>query len=85
MELQQSISAELNDRHVGQVMKVLIDRREEDYFAGRTEFDSPEVDQEVLIPVEYDLSPGEFYNILITQSADFDLFGKPFDPPIPVS
>jgi ribosomal protein S12 methylthiotransferase len=77
MELQQSISAELNEKYTGQVLKVLIDRREADFFVGRTEFDSPEVDQEVLIPVEYSLIPGEFYNILITQSADFDLFGKP--------
>lgn len=76
MELQQSISAELNERHTGQILKVLIDRREGEYYAGRTEFDSPEVDQEVLVPVEYDLIPGNFYDILITESTDFDLFGK---------
>ena len=61
----------------GKIFKVLIDRKEGNYFCGRTEYDSPEVDQEVLIPVEYNLLPGKFYNIQITQSAEFDLFGKP--------
>jgi ribosomal protein S12 methylthiotransferase len=77
MEIQQSISAELNSAKTGKVYKVIIDRREGDYFIGRTEFDSPEVDQEVLIPTEHDLKPGSFYNILITQTTDFDLYGKP--------
>ena len=77
MELQQSISAELNEKLTGQILKVLIDRREDHFFAGRTEYDSPEVDQEVLIPVEYNLKPGSFYRVMITQSSDFDLFGKP--------
>jgi len=80
MELQQEISAELNENLVGSTLKVLIDRREEEFFAGRTQYDSPEVDQEVLIPVEYDLKPGNFYEILITQSTDFDLFGRPVSP-----
>lgn len=80
MDLQQSISAELNEKQTGQIMKVLIDRREDQFFAGRTEYDSPEVDQEVLIPVEYNLKPGSFYRVMITQSSDFDLFGKPVDP-----
>ena len=87
MEIQQNISAELNESLVGRVFKVIIDRKEEDFYAGRTEFDSPEVDQEVLIPVKYDLNPGNFYNIMIVQSAEFDLFGKPvtaFDPPAPL-
>jgi ribosomal protein S12 methylthiotransferase len=78
MEIQQNISAELNNAKIGNVYKVIIDRREGDYFIGRTEFDSPEVDQEVLIAGEYDLEPGSFYNILITQSTDFDLYGKPY-------
>jgi ribosomal protein S12 methylthiotransferase len=77
MEIQQNISAELNEKLVGRVMKVIIDRREGEFFAGRTEYDSPEVDQEVLIPVEYNLEIGKFYNIKIKQSADFDLFGVP--------
>lgn len=77
MEIQQTISAGKNELLKGKIFKVLIDRKEGDYFCGRTEYDSPEVDQEVLIPVEYDLKPGNFYNIQITQSAEFDLFGKP--------
>jgi len=77
MEIQQAISAEKNELLKGKILKVLIDRKEGDYFCGRTEYDSPEVDQEVLIPVEYDLKPGNFYNIQITWSAEFDLFGKP--------
>jgi ribosomal protein S12 methylthiotransferase len=80
MELQQSISAELNERYIGKILKVIIDRREGSYFVGRTEYDSPEVDQEVLIPEEYKLKPGTFYRVLITQSTDFDLFGKPLLP-----
>ena len=77
MEIQQNIASELNESLVGRVFKVIIDRREEEFFAGRMEYDSPEVDQEVLIPVEYDLKPGTFYDIMIVQSAEFDLFGKP--------
>ena len=77
MEIQQNISAELNEKRVGKVYKVLIDRREGEFFVGRTEYDSPEVDQEVLIPAEHNLKPGQFYNILITGSADFDLYGRP--------
>jgi ribosomal protein S12 methylthiotransferase len=77
MELQQTISAENNEKHVGQVLKVIIDGREGNFYTGRTEYDSPEVDQEVLVPVEYDLKPGSFYQIEITKSTDFDLFGKP--------
>jgi ribosomal protein S12 methylthiotransferase len=77
MELQQTISAENNEKLVGQVLKVIIDRREGNFYTGRTEYDSPEVDQEVLIPVEYDLNPGSFYQVEITKSTDFDLFGKP--------
>ena len=75
MELQQNISAELNESYVGKVLKVIIDREEGEFFVGRTEFDSPEVDQEVLIPLEYNLIPGNFYNIKITKAEDFDLFG----------
>ena len=77
MEVQQNISAELNEKMVGNVYKVIIDRREGDFFVGRTEYDSPEVDQEVLIPAEYKLKQGQFYNIMITQSGEFDLYGIP--------
>jgi ribosomal protein S12 methylthiotransferase len=81
MEMQQNISAELNESHVGKVLKVIIDRKEGDFFVGRTEYDSPEVDQEVLITDEYDLKPGSFYNIRIVQSTDFDLYGEPVKLP----
>jgi ribosomal protein S12 methylthiotransferase RimO len=77
MEIQQNISAELNESYVGKVFKVIIDRKEGEYFVGRTEFDSPEVDQEILIAAEHNLKPGSFYNILMTKSTEFDLYGKP--------
>jgi ribosomal protein S12 methylthiotransferase len=77
MEIQQNISAELNRTKIGSILKVIIDRKEGEFFIGRSEFDSPEVDQEILIPSEYKVKPGEFYNIQINQSADFDLYGKP--------
>jgi ribosomal protein S12 methylthiotransferase len=77
MEVQQAISSELNELAVGKIFKVIIDRKEGDFFVGRTEFDSPEIDQEVLIAIEYDLIPGNFYNILITKSTEFDLYGEP--------
>jgi ribosomal protein S12 methylthiotransferase len=76
MEIQQSISAELNEKFEGQIMKVLIDSREGNHFIGRTEYDSPEIDQEVLIPAEYNVTPCNFYNIKITSANEFDLFGK---------
>jgi ribosomal protein S12 methylthiotransferase len=77
MEIQQNISAELNEMAIGKTFKVIIDRKEGDFFVGRTEFDSPEVDQEVLISVDHNLKPGNFYNILITKSTEFDLYGEP--------
>ncbi len=77
MEIQQSISAELNESYAGSILKVIIDRREGEFFVGRTEFDSPEIDQEVLIPVKYNLKPGKFYTIHIKQSTEFDLYGDP--------
>jgi ribosomal protein S12 methylthiotransferase len=80
MDIQQSISSELNETLVGKIMKVIIDRKEGEFFVGRTEFDSPEVDQEVLVTIENDLITGNFYNILITKSTDFDLYGEPANP-----
>lgn len=77
MAIQQEISAELNAAKTGDTYKVLIDRREGEYFAGRTEFDSPEVDQEVLIEARHKKIPGTFCQVLITDSTDFDLFGEP--------
>ena len=76
MSLQQRISAEVQAVKVGQTMKVIIDRREGEYYVGRTEFDSPEVDPEVLIPTtERTLRRGCYYNVHITHSDDFDLYG----------
>ena len=77
MAIQQSISAELNSTRTGTILKTIIDRREGEFFIGRSEFDSPEVDQEILISTVYDLKPGNFYNILITEATEFDLSGKP--------
>ena len=77
MRVQQNISAELEAKKVGQTIKVIIDRQEGDYYVGRTEFCSPEVDPEVLIPVnERELVLGEFYNVEITDAEEFDLYGK---------
>ena len=78
MDLQQSISIEINEKRIGQTMKVLIDRVEGGNFVGRTEFDSPEVDNEVLIDAsKHYLRVGDFANIKITDAAEFDLFGEP--------
>lgn len=75
MALQQDISEELSQKKVGQTLKVVIDRVEGKYYIGRTEFDSPEVDPEVLIPVsEKQLEVGEFYRVQITASDAFDLY-----------
>lgn len=77
MELQQEISAEVSESKIGQTLKVIIDRIEGEYYVGRTEFDSPEVDPEVLIPCEgNELEAGEFYNVRITGANDFDLYGE---------
>lgn len=77
MDLQQSISAEVQAEKVGKMLKVIIDRKEGEYYVGRTEFDSPEVDPEVLIPVaDGVLRKGCFYNVQIVDSDDFDLYGK---------
>lgn len=76
MAVQQRISAELTAQKVGQTFKVIIDRIEGDYYIGRTEFDSPEVDPEVLIPLtDGKLHIGEFYQVKVTDSDDFDLYG----------
>jgi len=77
MAIQQSISAGLNSERTGTILKTIIDRREGEFFVGRSEYDSPEVDQEILISTEYDLKPGNFYNILITEANEFDLSGRP--------
>lgn len=77
MDLQQEISAQVQAEKVGRTMKVIIDRKEGEYYVGRTEYCSPEVDPEVLIPVaEGELKVGEFYQVNIKNSDDFDLYGS---------
>lgn len=76
MEVQQRISTRLNEAKVGQTFKTIIDRVEGEYYIGRTEFDSPDVDTEVLIPInEGEIEIGNFYNVKITDATEFDLMG----------
>ena len=75
MEIQQRVSAELNHEKIGQSLKVIIDRKEDDFYIGRTEFDSPEVDGEILITSEKELQKGEFVQVEITGAEDYDLLG----------
>lgn len=77
MDIQEGISAELNAAKIGKTFKTIIDRVEGEYYVGRTEYDSPEVDPEVLIPVtDGTLEVGQFYPVTIVDSDDYDLFGK---------
>ena len=77
MALQQEISLEMNNEKVGKTFKVLIDKKEGGFYVGRTEFDSPEVDNEVLIPAEENaLKIGELYPVIITRSDFYDLYGE---------
>ena len=77
MSLQQTISAEINQAKIGKTLKVMIDRVEDEYFVGRTEYDSPEVDPEVLIPVSTEgVRQGEFFKTRIFDATDFDLYGN---------
>ena len=77
MALQQEISADLSQAKIGQTFKVIIDRKEGEYYIGRTQFDSPEVDPEVLIKADGKrLFSGRFYQVRITNADDFDLFGE---------
>jgi ribosomal protein S12 methylthiotransferase len=75
MRVQQRISAEIEGAKIGQTLRTVIDRREGDYFVGRTEFCSPEVDPEVLIPAAEQLEIGCFYNVRVTDAEEFDLYG----------
>lgn len=76
MDLQAGISLELNRDKIGKQYRVVIDRKEGAYFVGRTEADSPEVDNEVLITNDSDLAPGTFVHVRITKAEEFDLFGE---------
>ena len=76
MRIQQTISAELEEEKVGKTFKTIIDRQEGDYYIGRTEYCSPEVDPEVLIPVkERELTIGQFYDVRMTDAEAFELYG----------
>jgi len=78
MEIQSQISFELNQQKVGKVFKCLFDRKEGNQFIGRTEFDSPDVDNEVLVDATKNyIQLGQFINIKITEAGDFDLYGEP--------
>ncbi|MBR0493756.1 MAG: 30S ribosomal protein S12 methylthiotransferase RimO [Muribaculaceae bacterium] len=76
MTLQEDISMEIQEQKVGRTLKVIVDREEEDYYVGRTQWDSPEVDPEVLISKEKPLSIGDFAQVHITQALPFELMGK---------
>lgn len=75
MQLQEGISQELNEAKVGKTLKVIIDSEEQDLYVGRTEFDSPDVDNSVLIRKDKALHIGEFYDVKITEAAAYDLYG----------
>ncbi|PKP32142.1 MAG: 30S ribosomal protein S12 methylthiotransferase RimO [Bacteroidetes bacterium HGW-Bacteroidetes-16] len=80
MELQQNISLALNQEKVGHTFRVIIDRKENDYYVGRTAFDSPEVDNEVMIDANIqDMKIGEFYQVIIKKADFFDLYGEVFN------
>ena len=77
MRIQERIAMASNDSKVGQTFKVMIDKKEGDYYVGRTEFDSPEVDPEVLISAkDHELTIGQFYQVNITDAEPFELYGK---------
>lgn len=77
MEVQSAISQELNQQKVGKVFRVLFDRVEGDFYVGRTQYDSPEVDMEVLVPVSATgICVGTFYEVRITEASEYDLFGE---------
>ncbi|MDE5838166.1 MAG: 30S ribosomal protein S12 methylthiotransferase RimO, partial [Paramuribaculum sp.] len=75
MELQQGISEEIQNEKVGSVLKVMVDREEDDCFVGRTQWDSPEVDPEVMIAKDANIKCGEFCNVKVTKAMPFELIG----------
>ena len=76
MQVQQNIALALNEQKTGKIFRTVIDREESDYYIGRTEFDSPEIDPEVLISKEIELVPGNFYDVKIIAAEAFELFGE---------
>ena len=76
MQIQEQISLEINENKIGATLRVIVDREEDDYYIGRTEWDSPEVDPEVLIKKSKNLRSGEFYNVKIVQALPFELIAE---------
>ncbi len=76
MEVQREISYNKNNKKIGKKLKVLIDKKEGDFYIGRTEYDSYEVDNEVIIENLQDIKIGNFYYVTITEAEEFDLYGK---------
>lgn len=76
MAIQEEISLQVNEDKVGKILKVIIDREDSDYYIGRTEFDSPEVDPEVLITKNKQLTVGDFYQVRINEALPFELLGE---------
>lgn len=77
MRLQEGISLENNLARVGRTMRVIVDSRQGDYYVARSQYDSPEVDQEILIPAAaHQLRRGHFYDAHITAAEDYDLYGE---------
>ena len=76
MELQEEISLEINEQKVGQNLRVIVDREDDDYFVGRTEWDSPEVDNEVLIEKTEGVIVGEFCDVIIKEALPFELIAQ---------
>lgn len=79
MRIQENISAEINSAKIGKTFKVIVDREEDDFFVGRTEFDSPEVDPEILIEKKDDLKIGQFYQVKVEDAQPFELYGKAYE------
>lgn len=77
MALQQQISFDINRKKIGTSLRVIIDRKDEDFWIGRSEFDSPEVDNEILIPSTFPLKEGSLVKVKITDAEAFDLFAMP--------
>ena len=76
MALQEDISLDIQEQKVGQTLRVIVDREDEDYYVGRTQWDSPEVDPEVLIAKDQPLAVGEFAQVLVTEALPFELMAK---------
>ena len=75
MEAQNRISAENNRRRIGNHERIIIDRREDTFLVGRSQYDSPEIDTEILIETDRQIRPGTFCTVKITDAEDYDLYG----------